>query len=76
MGSINKDNIKDLDTLSGGEHLIVQQKPEIWVTDDIAITFKNTDSVRIDNQVTLDIIERASSLLRTLETVKRYEGDY
>jgi len=32
--------------------------------------------VRIDNQVTLDIIERASSLLRTLETVKRYEGDY
>ncbi len=65
-------------SISGGEHLVVQQKPEIWVTDDISIKFNNTNSVRINSQVTLDIIERASALLRTLETVKRYEdnGEY
>jgi len=53
-------------------HLIVQQKPEIWVTDDISIKFKHT--VNINSQVTLDIIEQASSILRTLEVVKRIES--
>jgi len=53
-------------------HLIVQQKPEIWVTDDISIKFNHT--VNINSQLTLDIIEQASSILRTLEVVKRIES--
>jgi len=53
-------------------HLIVQQKPEIWVTDDISIKFNHT--VNINSQLTLDIIEQASSILRTLEVVKQIES--
>ncbi len=52
---------------------VVQQKPEIWVTDDISIKFKNT--VHINSQVTLDIINTAASILRRLETVQRTTGE-
>ena len=53
-------------------HLMVEQKPEIWVTDDISIKFNHT--VNINSQLTLDIIEQASSILRTLEVVKQIES--
>jgi len=52
-------------------HLMVEQKPEIWVTDYITIKFKN--KVSISDQGALNIIEQAADLLRLLEVNNKYE---
>ena len=50
---------------------MVEQKPEIWVTDYITIKFKN--KVSISDQGALNIIEQAADLLRLLKVNNKYE---
>jgi len=53
-------------------NLVVEQPAEIYVTDDISIKFKEPLHISEENiPGVTQIIEQASTLLRTLELIKR-----